>query len=69
MNRHKISKGFQEGLMAARIKDTFMLQVLLEGRNSYWVEKESQQLNVWVVYASHGKYLVADFRIGVNVQL
>ena len=46
MNRNEISKGFQEGLMAARIKGTFMRQVSYEGRNSYRVEKESQQLNV-----------------------
>ena len=26
MNRNEISKGFQESLMAARIKSTFMLQ-------------------------------------------
>ena len=32
MNRNEILKGFQEGLMAARIKDTFMLQVSREGR-------------------------------------
>ena len=38
---NEISKGFQEGLMAARIKGTFMLQVLLEGRNIYRVEKEA----------------------------
>ena len=52
MNQNEISKGFQEGLMAARIKDTFMLQVSQEGRNSYWVEKELQQLNVGVEYTS-----------------
>ena len=46
MNRNEISKGFKEGLMAARRKDTFMLQVSSEGRNSYRVEKELQQLNV-----------------------
>ena len=45
MNQNGISRGFQ-GLMAARIKGTFMLQVSQEGRNSYRVEKESQQLNV-----------------------
>ena len=46
MNRYEISKGFQVGLMAARIKGTFMLQISFEGRNSYSVEKESQQLNI-----------------------
>ena len=46
MNRNDISKGFQDGLMAARIKSTFMLQVSSGGRNSYRVEKESLQLNV-----------------------
>ena len=32
--------------MTARIKGTFMLQVSLEGRNSYRVKKALQQLNV-----------------------
>ena len=31
MNRNEMSKGFQEGLMAARINGTFMLQ----GRKKY----------------------------------
>ena len=35
MNGNEISKGFQEGFMAAGIKGTFMLQVSLEERNSY----------------------------------
>ena len=52
MNQNEISKCFQEGLMAASIKVPFMLQVSLEGRNRYQVEKESQQLNVGTEYAS-----------------
>ena len=46
-----------------------MLQVSQEGRNSYQVEKELQQLNVGanIRRCRHGKYWVADFRTGVNV--
>ena len=40
----KISKGFREGLIAARIKGTFMLQLSQEEENSCWIEKELQQL-------------------------
>ena len=50
MNWNEILKGFQESLMAARIKGTFMLQVTLKGRNSYQIEKESQQLNAGEEY-------------------
>ena len=59
MNRNEISKGFQEGLMAVRIKGTFMLQVSSEERNSCRVAKESQLLNVRAEYGRrcrHSKY-------------